>query len=115
MTRSTDKVNRWLLDGDPAIVGHTISVNGTAADVIGILPSWFRFPADDNVIWMPLLPRGQQADRGWHAYSMVADHVGHLADLNARGRRLHVIAHVGGVLNGKGGPQTSKRSPAWWA
>jgi len=62
---------RAALDADPAIVGKTIAVNGHAVDVIGILPSWFRFPADDNVIWMPLMPRGQQADRGWHAFSMV--------------------------------------------
>jgi putative ABC transport system permease protein len=62
---------RAALDADPAIVGKAITVNGQAVDVIGILPSWFHFPADDNVIWMPLMPRGQQADRGWHAFSMV--------------------------------------------
>ncbi len=62
---------RAALDGDPAIVGKTIAVNGHAVDVIGILPGTFRFPADDNVIWLPLMPRGQQADRGWHGFSMV--------------------------------------------
>lgn len=62
---------RAALDADPAIVGKTITVNGHAVDVVGILPSWFRFPADDTVIWMPLMPGGQQADRGWHAFSMV--------------------------------------------
>ena len=49
----------------------TIVVNGVTTDVIGVLPSWFRFPANDTVLWMPLQPRGQQADRGWHAYPMV--------------------------------------------
>jgi putative ABC transport system permease protein len=62
---------RAALDADPAIVGKTITVNGRAVEVVGILPSWFRFPDDDIVIWMPLMPRGQQADRGWHAFSMV--------------------------------------------
>jgi putative ABC transport system permease protein len=62
---------RGALNADPAIVGKTIAVNGHAVDVIGILPSTFRFPADDNVIWMPLMPHGQQADRGWHGFSMV--------------------------------------------
>jgi putative ABC transport system permease protein len=46
-------------------------VNGTTVAVIGILPSSFRSPADDNVIWLPLMPRGQQADRSRHAFSMV--------------------------------------------
>jgi putative ABC transport system permease protein len=63
---------RTALDADPAIVGKTIAINGAATDVIGILPRAFRFPADDNVIWMPLVPpRGLQANRGWHAFSMV--------------------------------------------
>ena len=48
--------------------------------------------------------------RGHHS-----DIVAGAPDLNACCRRLNVIAHVGGVPNGKGGPQTSKRSPSWWA
>lgn len=52
-------------------MGKTVAVNGTTVAVIGILPSSFRFPADDNAIWLPLMPRGIQADRGWHAFSMV--------------------------------------------
>jgi predicted permease len=59
------------LGADAAIVGKSIVLNGATADVIGILPAWFRFPADDAVVWMPLAPRGMQADRGWHAYPMV--------------------------------------------
>jgi len=59
------------LNADPAVIGKTIALNGHAVPVIGILPNWFRFPAADNVIWMPLSPRGQDADRGWHGYSMV--------------------------------------------
>jgi putative ABC transport system permease protein len=62
---------RAALNGDPAIVGKTVVLNGKVSDVIGVLPRSFRFPADDNVIWMPLLPEGLEADRGWHAFSMV--------------------------------------------
>jgi predicted permease len=62
---------RTALDADPGIVGKTITVNGVATDVIGLLPRSFRFPADESVMWMPLMPHGQQADRGWHAFSMV--------------------------------------------
>jgi putative ABC transport system permease protein len=63
----------WRAETGPGAEGarKTIVVNGVTTDVIGVLPSWFRFPANDTVVWMPLLPRGMQADRGWHAYPMV--------------------------------------------
>jgi putative ABC transport system permease protein len=59
------------LDADPAILQKTILVNGQATQVVGILPTAFRFPASDSVIWMPLVPQGPQQSRGWHAFSMV--------------------------------------------
>jgi putative ABC transport system permease protein len=59
------------LDADSTIIGKTIRVNGRAIPVVGILPAWFRFPSDDTVMWLPLKPSGRQADRGWHAFSMV--------------------------------------------
>ncbi|HEV2687819.1 MAG TPA: FtsX-like permease family protein, partial [Bryobacteraceae bacterium] len=36
-----------------------------------ILPREFRFPTGDTVIWTPLIPRGPQLNRGFHAISMV--------------------------------------------
>jgi putative ABC transport system permease protein len=62
---------RSALDADPDILQKTILVNGQATQVVGILPTPFRFPASDTVIWMPLVPRGPARNRGWHAYSMV--------------------------------------------
>lgn len=60
------------LDGDPDILHKTIAVNGETYNVIGILPSWFRFPVDDSVIWAPLVPQGDAAtNRGWHGFPMV--------------------------------------------
>src|SRR5215475_822338 len=59
------------LDADPAILQKTILVDGQATQVVGILPTAFRFPAGDSVIWMPLIPQGPQRNRGWHAFSMV--------------------------------------------
>jgi putative ABC transport system permease protein len=38
---------------------------------VGILPTTFRFPVTDTVVWMPLLPQGPARGHGWHAYSMV--------------------------------------------
>ncbi|MCA1562081.1 MAG: ABC transporter permease [Acidobacteria bacterium] len=31
--------------GDPAVTGRSISLNGEPAQVLGVLPRWFRFPA----------------------------------------------------------------------
>jgi len=59
------------LNSDPAVIGKSIGINGNAVTVVGILPSWFRFPSDDTVIWLPLKPRAQELDRAWHAFSMV--------------------------------------------
>jgi putative ABC transport system permease protein len=62
---------KTALNADPEILQKTILVNGQATQVVGILPTAFRFPASDTVIWMPLVPMGPQRGRGWHAFSMV--------------------------------------------
>lgn len=59
------------LNGDPAILQKTLVINGTTCNVIGILPSKFRFPSEETVIWMPLVPTAQEANRGWHNFPMV--------------------------------------------
>ena len=46
-------------------------INGTTCNVIGILPSRFRFPSEESVIWMPLVPSSQEANRGWHNFPMI--------------------------------------------
>jgi predicted permease len=59
------------LNGDPAVLQKTMVINGTTCNVIGILPSRFRFPSDETVIWMPLVPTAQEANRGWHNFPMI--------------------------------------------
>jgi predicted permease len=39
------------LEGDPAIVGQTLNLNGTAYTVIGVLPANFGFPYDQTQVW----------------------------------------------------------------
>ncbi|MEZ4426024.1 MAG: ABC transporter permease [Gemmatimonadota bacterium] len=39
--------------GDPAIVGRTVRVGRTEHTVVGVMPSSFRFPVDEDV-WLPL-------------------------------------------------------------
>jgi len=60
-----------VLNGDPAVLQKTMVINGATCNVIGILPSAFRFPSDETVIWMPLNPTAQEANRGWHNFPMI--------------------------------------------
>jgi putative ABC transport system permease protein len=62
---------RAALNADPEILQKTILLNGRATQVLGILPTQFRFPATDTVIWTPLIPLGPEKNRGYHAFSMV--------------------------------------------
>jgi putative ABC transport system permease protein len=62
---------RTALNADPGILQKTILVDGHATQVVGILPSQFRFPSGDSAIWMPLIPQGPLKNRGFHAISMV--------------------------------------------
>jgi putative ABC transport system permease protein len=59
------------LNGDPSVLQKTLVINGTTCNVIGIVPSKFRFPSDETVIWMPLVPSAQEANRGWHTFPMI--------------------------------------------
>jgi len=62
---------RSALNAEPEILRRTIRLDGRATRVIGILPAYFRFPAEDTVVWMPLVPAGALKNRGFHAVSMV--------------------------------------------
>jgi putative ABC transport system permease protein len=41
--------------GDPALVGRTLDVDGTAMTVIGVMPREFRYPVGAD-LWTPLVP-----------------------------------------------------------
>ena len=63
---------RTQLNGDRDILHKTVIVNGKPCYVIGILPSWFRFPVDNAAIWAPLIPEPDAAaNRGWHGFPLV--------------------------------------------
>ena len=40
--------------GDPRILGRRINLSGITFTVIGVMPSWFRFPTSDFQLWAPL-------------------------------------------------------------
>ena len=40
-------------NGDPAILGKTIHLNGRSYTVIGVLPAWFQYPHPQIQLWVP--------------------------------------------------------------
>ena len=49
----SEDVWRAVYHADPALVGHRVTIDGTPMLVVGILPSGFRFPSWNTVIWRP--------------------------------------------------------------
>ena len=43
---------RSMLDGDPAVAGRRVFINGRAVTVIGVMPPGFSFP-EGNQLWLP--------------------------------------------------------------
>ena len=43
------------LGGDPGVVGKALTLDGRQYVVIGVMPSTFRFPAENVQLWMPML------------------------------------------------------------
>jgi len=58
---------RGRFAADPQLIGHSISLDGRAFTVIGIMPASFRFPSATVQVWSPLVLTPQQlAARGDH-------------------------------------------------
>ena len=55
----------WRALGEsPAIVGRPLTLNGSPATVIGVMPAGFAFPAPETDAWVPLsLSAGNRANR----------------------------------------------------
>jgi putative ABC transport system permease protein len=49
---------RRRFGADPAVLGHTILVNGVQSTVVGVMPNAVRFPRRDTEVWtnLPLVP-----------------------------------------------------------
>jgi predicted permease len=57
---------------DPAVLGRSVNLNGSAFTVIGVLPVGAAFPSDGEV-WLPLslLDQPTQASRVWHSVKVL--------------------------------------------
>src|SRR6185437_13963984 len=57
---------------DPGVVGRSVSLNGTAFTVIGVLPAGAAYPSQGEV-WLPLslLDQETRASRVWHSVKVL--------------------------------------------
>jgi len=66
-----DALWRSRFGSDPALVGKTLGLSGTTYTVIGIMPSGFQFP-DQDELWIPLaIDTAHLDDRGNHGLEVV--------------------------------------------
>ena len=57
--------------GDSSILGQTITINGRAHTVVGVMPPRFQFPGTAQ-LWVPVTPLEQKSARGNRSLSLVA-------------------------------------------
>jgi putative ABC transport system permease protein len=50
---------------DPQIIGRWITLEGAGYQVIGVMPSDFRFPSPETQIWIPLHIDSRQPEKYW--------------------------------------------------
>ena len=91
----SDALWRSRYDAELSVLGRTISVNGVAMPVVGIMPEQFRFPVNSD-LWLPLAARPALAEspRDRRDLSVAARLTGSAglndarSDIDALGRRL---------------------------
>ncbi|HSC26998.1 MAG TPA: ABC transporter permease [Vicinamibacterales bacterium] len=57
---------------NPAVVGQTLNVNGTAFTIVGVMPPGFSFPDPETEIWVPLGESWRTVSRSAHFLDVVA-------------------------------------------
>src|ERR1043166_4265429 len=58
-----DKIWRRDFNADPNIVGQSVTINGKAATIIGVMPPGFEFPISED-LWTPLYNEWPPTPRG---------------------------------------------------
>jgi predicted permease len=52
---------------DPAIVGHSVQLEGVSRQVVGVMPADFRFPSAKTQVWIPLHNDARDVTGYWAA------------------------------------------------
>jgi predicted permease len=52
-------------EGDPAIVGKSIELEGVSREVVGVMPADFHFPSPKTQLWVPLHNEPQNPSTYW--------------------------------------------------
>ena len=68
----SDGLWRTRFASDPNIVGKTLVIGGNVTQIIGVMPTRFRFPSAGTELWLPLQPDPTNAASGGFSYSAVA-------------------------------------------
>jgi predicted permease len=71
----SDAAWKHRFGGDPAMVGHTIQLDGHPFTVVGIAPPGFRGLTDDAELWVPFVMSGSAedlAERGTRGFEVLA-------------------------------------------
>jgi len=68
----SDHLWRRRFAADKSIVGKTLSLNGEAFTVVGVMPARFEFPTRDDELWVPMaFTTEEAADRGNHYLEVI--------------------------------------------
>ena len=96
--------------GDPAIVGRTITLSGSAFEVIGVLPATFEYPDSTIEIWAPLvLSAGPEPpSRGNHFLTVHA----RLKSTTAIEQARQDMDRIGAILS-RDYPESNANHGAW--
>jgi putative ABC transport system permease protein len=60
---------------DPTIIGKSLTLNGESYTVVGVMPSGFQFPSNDEpvALWIPMtFSASEMPNRGFHSFGAVA-------------------------------------------
>ena len=67
----SDRLWRQAFEADPGVLGRTVSIDGSPATVIGVLPPDLDFPAKDTYFWAPIQQSAATSARNPHWVTVV--------------------------------------------
>ena len=70
----SDELWRRRFARDPAVLGRSLTINGTSHAVVGVMPAGFGFPTRNTSLWLPLVFERSNAGQlwGWGGNRIVA-------------------------------------------